>query len=153
MTLEERFAELTRLRAAAELGGGPERIARQHAAGKRTARERVAALVDKGSFEELDRFVVHPTGDPEHRVFGDGVVTGSARINGRPIYLFAQDFTVFGGRKPRSSRIPSRHASSLSAAKCATPERRACVSAPPSSSNVTSSWVTALSTSGPVTNM
>ena len=64
MTLEERFAELTRLRAAAELGGGPERIARQHAAGKRTARERVAALVDKGSFEELDRFVVHPTGDP-----------------------------------------------------------------------------------------
>ena len=97
MTLEERFAELTRLRAAAELGGGSERIARQHAAGKRTARERVAALVDKGSFEELDRFVVHPTGDPEHRVFGDGVVTGSARISGRPIYLFAQDFTVFGG--------------------------------------------------------
>ncbi|MGH8898025.1 MAG: acyl-CoA carboxylase subunit beta [Egibacteraceae bacterium] len=100
MSLDERFAELTRLRGAAELGGGPERIARQHAAGKRTARERVAGLVDKGSFEELDRFVVHQATDfgmAGQKVLGDGVVTGSARVNGRPVYLFAQDFTVFGG--------------------------------------------------------
>ena len=100
LSLDERFAELARRRAAAELGGGAERIARQHAAGKKTARERIAGLVDKGSFEELDRFVVHQTTDfgmAEQRVPGDGVVTGSARIQGRPVYLFAQDFTVFGG--------------------------------------------------------
>ena len=100
MSLDERFAELARLRAAAELGGGTERIARQHGAGKRTARERIAGLVDKGSFEELGRFVVHQATDfgmAEQHVLGDGVVTGSARINGRPVYLFAQDFTVFGG--------------------------------------------------------
>jgi propionyl-CoA carboxylase beta chain len=100
VSLDERFAELARLRGAAELGGGAERIARQHAAGKRTARERIAALVDKGSFEELDRFVVHQATDfgmAEQKVLGDGVVTGSARVNGRPIYAFAQDFTVFGG--------------------------------------------------------
>jgi propionyl-CoA carboxylase beta chain len=100
MSLEERFAELARLQAAAELGGGPERIGRQHAAGKKTARERIAALVDKGSFEELDRFVVHQATDfgmAEHKVLGDGVVTGAARIDGRPLYVFAQDFTVFGG--------------------------------------------------------
>jgi propionyl-CoA carboxylase beta chain len=100
LSIDERFAELSRLRAATELGGGADRIARQHAAGKRTARERIAALVDKGSFEELDRFVVHQATDfgmAGQRVLGDGVVTGSARINGRPLYLFAQDFTVFGG--------------------------------------------------------
>jgi propionyl-CoA carboxylase beta chain len=100
MSLEERLAELARLREAAELGGGAERIARQHAGGKRTARERIATLVDKGSFEELDRFVVHQATDfgmADQRVLGDGVVTGSARIHGRPLYLFAQDFTVFGG--------------------------------------------------------
>src|SRR5207249_9849153 len=74
--------------------------ARQHAAGKKTARERVALLVDKGSFDELDRFVVHQTSDfgmADQKVLGDGVVTGSARIDGRLVYLFAQDFTVFGG--------------------------------------------------------
>ncbi len=100
MSLDERFVELARLRAAAELGGGAERIARQHAAGKGTARERIARLVDKGSFDELDRFVVHQATDfgmAGQRIPGDGVVTGSARIDGRPIYLFAQDFTVFGG--------------------------------------------------------
>jgi propionyl-CoA carboxylase beta chain len=100
MSLDERFAELGRRRAAAELGGGAERISRQHGAGKKTARERIAGLVDKGSFEELDRFVVHQATDlgmAEQRIPGDGVVTGSARIGGRPVYLFAQDFTVFGG--------------------------------------------------------
>jgi propionyl-CoA carboxylase beta chain len=100
LSLDERFAQLARLRAAAELGGGPERVARQHAAGKRTARERIAGLVDKGTFEELDRYVVHQATDfgmDAQRIPGDGVVTGSARIDGRPVYVFAQDFTVFGG--------------------------------------------------------
>ena len=100
MTLDDRFAHLARLRQAAEGGGGTERVARQHAAGKKTARERVALLVDKGSFDELDRFVVHQTSDfgmADQKVLGDGVVTGSARIDGRLVYLFAQDFTVFGG--------------------------------------------------------
>ena len=100
MTLDDRFAHLARLRQAAEGGGGAERVARQHTAGKKTARERIALLVDKGSFDEVDRFVVHQATDfgmGEQKVLGDGVVTGSARIDGRPVYLFAQDFTVFGG--------------------------------------------------------
>src|SRR5207249_4738452 len=69
-------------------------------AGKKTARERVDLLVDPGSFTELDKFVVHQTQDfgmAEQRVPGDGVVTGSGRIHGRPTFVFAQDFTVFGG--------------------------------------------------------
>jgi len=100
MSLEERFAQLDRLRQEAELGGGAERIARQHGAGKKTARERIALLVDKGSFDEFDRFVVHQSADfgmAGQRILGDGVVTGAGRIHGRPVYLFAQDFTVFGG--------------------------------------------------------
>jgi propionyl-CoA carboxylase beta chain len=97
---EDRVAELRRLRQAAELGGGEERIARQHRAGKKTARERIDLLLDKGSFDELDRFVVHQATDfgmADQRIPGDGVVTGAGRIHGRPVYLFAQDFTVFGG--------------------------------------------------------
>src|SRR5499426_3121544 len=100
VSLEERLAELRRLRQAAELGGGEDRIARQHKAGKKTARERIELLLDKGSFDELDRFVVHQATDfgmAEQKVPGDGVVTGSGRIHGRPAYVFAQDFTVFGG--------------------------------------------------------
>jgi propionyl-CoA carboxylase beta chain len=100
VSLDGRFAELRRLRAEAAQGGGPDRTARQHAAGKKTARERIALLLDPGTFEELDRFVVHQTTDfgmAEQRILGDGVVTGSGRIHGRPVFLFAQDFTVFGG--------------------------------------------------------
>src|SRR3990167_437978 len=100
MSLEERFADLRRLRELSELGGGPERIERQHKAGKKTARERLALLLDKGSFEELDRFVVHQSanfGTGEQKILGDGVITGFGRIGGRPVYVFAQDFTVFGG--------------------------------------------------------
>jgi len=100
MGLEERFEELRRLRELSELGGGPERIERQHKAGKKTARERLALLLDKGSFEETDRFVVHQSTDfgmEKQKVLGDGVVTGAGRIGGRPAYVFAQDFTVFGG--------------------------------------------------------
>ena len=100
MGLEERFEELRRLRELAELGGGRERIERQHKAGKKTARERLALLMDKGSFEEVDRFVVHQSrnfGMDEQKILGDGVVTGTGRIGGRPVYVFAHDFTVFGG--------------------------------------------------------
>src|SRR5262245_3462362 len=100
MSLQERFEELRRLRREAELGGGEERVRRQHKAGKKTARERLEILLDPGSFMELDQLVVHQSHDfgmEAQRFLGDGVVTGSGRIHGRPVFVFAQDFTVFGG--------------------------------------------------------
>jgi propionyl-CoA carboxylase beta chain len=100
MSLEDRFEELRRRNEAAELGGGPERIERQHKSGKKTARERIDLLLDKGSFAEVDRLVVHQSRDfgmEAQRIPGDGVITGSGRIHGRPVFVFAQDFTVFGG--------------------------------------------------------
>src|SRR5476651_1086303 len=92
-TLEER-------RAGAKLGGGEKRIEAQHSRGKLTARERVELLLDKGSFEELDMFVEHRSSDfgmEKSKIPGDGVVTGWGTVNGRVIYLFSKDFTVFGG--------------------------------------------------------
>jgi propionyl-CoA carboxylase beta chain len=100
MPLQDRFEELHRRNHAAETGGGRERIERQHKAGKKTARERLEVLLDKGSFAELDRFVLHQSNDfgmDTQRIPGDGVITGSGRIHGRPVFAFAQDFTVFGG--------------------------------------------------------
>src|SRR5882762_2468434 len=100
MSPDEGLEELRRRNRDAELGGGEERIRRQHKAGKKTARERLDLLLDPASFLELDRFVVHQTHDfgmAEQRIPGDGVVTGSGRIHGRPVFVFAQDFTVFGG--------------------------------------------------------
>ena len=100
MSLPERFEELHRLHRQAELAGGEERIQRQHKAGKKTARERLELLLDKGSFAEVDKFVVHQCRDfgmETQKVLGDGVVAGSGRIHGRPVFVFAQDFTVFGG--------------------------------------------------------
>jgi propionyl-CoA carboxylase beta chain len=100
MSGPDRFEELRRRQAEAELGGGEERIRRQHKAGKKTARERLELLLDPGSFLEIDRFVVHQSHDfgmQDQKVLGDGVVTGSGRIHGRPVFVFAQDFTVFGG--------------------------------------------------------
>src|ERR687897_2049597 len=100
MSGQHRFEELRRRQVQAELAGGEERIRRQHKAGKKTARERLDLLLDPGSFAELDKFVVHQTHDfgmDEQRIPGDGVVTGSGRIHGRPVFVFAQDFTVFGG--------------------------------------------------------
>jgi propionyl-CoA carboxylase beta chain len=91
---------LQHMRELALQGGGPERIAAQHKKGKLTARERIDFLVDEGSFVELDRFVVHRCTDfemQEQQILGDGVVTGHALIEGRPVYIFSQDFTVFGG--------------------------------------------------------
>lgn len=84
----------------AELGGGAERIAKQHQAGKLTARERIGRLLDPGSFEEIDKFVTHRSnnfGLERQRFLGDGVITGTGTINKRPVCVFAQDFTVFGG--------------------------------------------------------
>src|SRR5471030_1451881 len=84
----------------ARLGGGKSRIEVQHKRGKLTARERIELLLDKGSFEELDMFVEHRSGDfgmEKTKIPGDGVVTGWGTVNGRTVFLFAKDFTVFGG--------------------------------------------------------
>src|SRR5437870_4843634 len=100
MTLQERLDELRRRHELAQAGGGAERVARQHAEGKLSARERIDLLFDEGSFEEIDKLVEHRCQDfgmAEQRVPGDGVVTGHGLINGRSAYAFAQDFTVFGG--------------------------------------------------------
>src|SRR6201981_2003391 len=87
-------------RAGARRGGGDKRIEAQHKRGKLTARERVELLLDKGSFEEFDMFVEHRSNDfgmEKTKIPGDGVVTGWGTINGRAVYLFSKDFTVFGG--------------------------------------------------------
>ena len=100
MANEDRFAELERREREAREGGGEARIQRQHDAGKLTARERLDLLLDPNTFEELDRFVVHGCGNfgmQDQRISGDGVVSGHGRIDGRLVYVFAQDFTVFGG--------------------------------------------------------
>ena len=92
--------QLDRRRDEAHLGGGEKRIERQHARGRLTARERLELLLDDGSFEEYDMFVTHRCSDfgmGEQTIAGDGVVTGQGTINGRLIYAFSQDFTVFGG--------------------------------------------------------
>jgi propionyl-CoA carboxylase beta chain len=92
--------ELQRRLAAAELGGGRERIAKQHAAGKLTARERIELLLDAGSFVEIDALVTHRCRDfgmERAAIPGDGVVCGYGTVDGRLVYVFAQDFTVFGG--------------------------------------------------------
>ena len=92
--------ELERRRNVARVGGGIKRIEAQHARGKLTARERIDLLMDEGSFEEFDMFVEHRSTDfgmEKTKIPGDGVVTGWGTINGRVVYLFAKDFTVFGG--------------------------------------------------------
>jgi propionyl-CoA carboxylase beta chain len=100
MTMREKLDELARRRAEAEQGGGADRVKAQHDKGKLTARERLDALLDEGSFTELDAFVTHRAHDfglDRTRPYGDGVVTGHGRIEGRLVYVFSQDFTVFGG--------------------------------------------------------
>ena len=100
MTLERRIAQLEEMRRQSVEGGGPERIARQHREGKLSARERVDLLLDPGSFFEIDRLVSHRCRDfgaDKVDIPGDGVVCGAGLIEGRPVYVFAQDFTVFGG--------------------------------------------------------
>ncbi|KPK77967.1 MAG: methylmalonyl-CoA carboxyltransferase [candidate division Zixibacteria bacterium SM23_73] len=100
MTVEKKLNDLKEKVRLADLGGGKERIERQHEAGKFTARERINLLLDEGSFEEMDKLVVHQSRDfgmEKKRIYGDGVVSGYGRIEGRTVYVFAQDFTVFGG--------------------------------------------------------
>ena len=100
MSMRERLEELREKRRAALEGGGPERLERQHEKGKLSARERLELLLDEDSFVELDRFVTHRSTDfglEEKKIPGDGVITGYGRIDGRLVYLFSQDFTVFGG--------------------------------------------------------
>jgi propionyl-CoA carboxylase beta chain len=100
MSMREKLEHLDRQRAQAELGGGEKRLKAQHDKGKLSARERLDVLLDEGTFVELDRFVTHRSTDfglDAQRVYGDGVVTGYGRIGGRLVYVFSQDFTVFGG--------------------------------------------------------
>src|SRR4051812_6732133 len=100
MSMRDKLEQLEEMRRAAEMGGGEKRIKAQHERGKLTARERLDVLLDEGSFVELDRFVVHRATDfglEKEKYLGDGVVTGYGTIHGRLVYVFSQDFTVFGG--------------------------------------------------------
>jgi propionyl-CoA carboxylase beta chain len=100
MGIEKKLDELEELRAKAKLGGGQDRIDKQHAKGRLTARERIDMLLDEGSFEEFDMFKTHRCKDfgmEKKEFLGDGVVTGYGTVNGRLIYVFSQDFTVLGG--------------------------------------------------------
>ena len=105
-TIQEKLAELRRRNQAAEAGGGAKRTERQHKEGKRSARERVELLLDEGTFEEFDKLVTHRCTDfdmESQQVPGDGVVCGYGRIDGRTVFVFAQDFTVFGGSLAESN--------------------------------------------------
>ncbi len=100
MTMRDKLDQLAKRRAESEQGGGAKRLKAQHDKGKLSARERLDLLLDEGSFVEFDRFVTHRSTDfglDEQIVYGDGVVTGYGRIEGRLVYVFSQDFTVFGG--------------------------------------------------------
>lgn len=104
--LEDKYKEFERRNEEAELGGGKDRIERQHKAGRLTARERVKLLLDPGSFVEMDKFVTHKATDfdmDKKKIPGDGVVTGYGKIDDRLVYVFAQDFTVFGGTMSRTN--------------------------------------------------
>ncbi|HWJ02402.1 MAG TPA: carboxyl transferase domain-containing protein, partial [Verrucomicrobiae bacterium] len=100
MSSDKKLQELEARRAEVRRGGGEKRIQRQHKAGKMTARERIDILLDPGSFVEVDTFVQGPPPDftkEDDEQLGEGVVTGYGTINGRLVYLFSQDFTVYGG--------------------------------------------------------
>jgi propionyl-CoA carboxylase beta chain len=105
-SLEEKFQEFHRRNKESELGGGVERIEKQHKAGRNTARERIDFLLDPGTFVETDKFVTHRAsefGMSKNKIPGDGVVAGYGKIDGRLVYVFAQDFTVFGGTLSRAN--------------------------------------------------
>lgn len=104
--IEEKYNLFEEKNKLAELGGGQVRIDKQHAAGRKTARERIDLLLDPGTFVELDKFVTHRTTDfgmADNKFLGDGVVSGYGKIDGRLMYVFAQDFTVFGGSLSRAN--------------------------------------------------
>jgi propionyl-CoA carboxylase beta chain len=105
-SLDKKFNDFERQMKAAEQGGGHERIDKQHASNKKTARERIEALLDPGTFVELDKLVIHRARDfnmEKNLIPGDGVVSGYGKIDGRLVYIFAQDFTVFGGTLSRAN--------------------------------------------------
>ena len=100
MKLEEKIAELKKRDQMAQEGGGAQRRERQHKEGKMSARERVEFLLDEGTFEETDKLVTHRChnfGMEKQKFYGDGFITGYGRVEGRLVFVFAQDFTVFGG--------------------------------------------------------
>ncbi len=106
MDLKEKYNQLNEFNSKASLGGGKERIEKQHAAGKKTARERIVELLDPGTFNEIDKLVTHRNVDfgmQDKKFLGDGVVTGYGKVSGRLVYVFAQDFTVFGGSLSRAN--------------------------------------------------
>ena len=106
MDLKAKYLQLEEFNQKAELGGGVERIEKQHAAGKKTARERIQQLLDPGTFTEIDKLVTHRNYDfgmETNKVLGDGLIAGYGKISGRLVYVFAQDFTVFGGSLSRAN--------------------------------------------------
>lgn len=106
LTLQDKFDQFEEKNKKAELGGGEKRIERQHKAGRLTARERLIFLLDPNTFVELDKFVTHRATDfdmEKNKILGDGVVTGYGKIDDRLVYVFAQDFTVFGGTLSRAN--------------------------------------------------
>ena len=106
MSIKKKFDEFASRDKLAELGGGVERIERQHQAGRKTARERLEYLLDPGTFVEIDKFMTHRCNDfgmEKNKIPGDGVVCGYGKIDGRLMYVFAQDFTVFGGTLSRAN--------------------------------------------------
>src|SRR5437868_9642686 len=118
MNLEQKLEELKKRDHLAEEGGGAKRRERQHKEGKMSARERIEFLLDEGTFEETDKLVTHRCTDfgmVEQKIYGDGFVTGYGRVEGRLVYVFAQDFTVFGGSLSeadrKSTRLNSSHVS------------------------------------------
>ncbi len=106
MNLKDKYSKLEGLNKLAELSGGKERKDKQHAAGKKTARERVLLLLDPGTFTEIDKLMLHRNYDfgmEANKIYGDGVISGYGKVNGRLVYVFAQDFTVFGGSLSRAN--------------------------------------------------
>jgi propionyl-CoA carboxylase beta chain len=106
MNIEDKYHQLEELNKKAELGGGIQRKEKQHAAGKKTARERVLQLIDPGTFTEIDKLMTHRNYDfgmETNKILGDGVISGYGKVNGRLVYVFAQDFTVFGGSLSRAN--------------------------------------------------
>ncbi len=111
MNLEQKLEELKKRDRLAAEGGGEQRRERQHKEGKMSARERVEFLLDEGTFEETDKLVTHRSNDfgmAEQKYYGDGFITGYGRIEGRLVFVFAQDFTVFGGIALRNQRRQDR---------------------------------------------
>ncbi|MDP2335985.1 MAG: acyl-CoA carboxylase subunit beta [Bacteroidota bacterium] len=106
MNLQAKFDQFEKINQEAEAGGGAQRVEKQHHSGKKTARERIAMLLDPGTFNEIDKLVTHRATDfgiDKQKIPGDGLVSGYGKIDGRLVYVFAQDFTVFGGTLSRSN--------------------------------------------------